>query len=101
MDQGKGYYLMIRRRRRRKFLRIPPPIRIPPPYYVPISNKGGILKWNRTDINGGDSRHFSICVGGYASRRGFQKTKTPSRSRYLTDLVANFPNLLKFLKNLH
>ena len=51
-------------------------------------------------LSGGDSRDFSICVGGYASRRGFQKTKTPSRSRYLTDLhvVANFPNLLKFKK---
>ena len=30
MDQGKGYYLMIRRRRRRKFLRTPPLSRTPP-----------------------------------------------------------------------
>ena len=36
-----------------------------------------------------------------ASRKWFQNNKTPSESRYLRDLVANFRNLLKFLKNLH
>ena len=44
---------------------------------------------------------FSKNCKMFASRKWFQNNKTPSESRYLRDLVTNFPNLLKFLKNLH